>query len=83
MTVKLELQPDIEANLAAQASARGLSLDTYLQNVVEDLAKGNGAPPMNLLTFRATLDLLAEMGRNLPQLPASAFSRENMYQDRG
>ena len=39
MTVRLELKPDIEANLTAQARAKGVPLDAYLQSVVEDLAR--------------------------------------------
>ena len=81
MTVRLELKPDIEANLAAQARARGVGLDAYLQDVVEELARTKAAPPASLQDLRATLDALAEMGRDLPRLPSSAFSRESIYQD--
>jgi hypothetical protein len=83
MTVRLELKPDIEANLAARARARGIPLDAYLQGVIEDLARAEGTSASSLQEFRATLDLLAEMGRNLPQLPPAALSRESIYQDRG
>ena len=80
MTVRLELKPDIEANLAAQARARGVPLDAYLQGVIEDLARAKGGPagPQEI---EATLDRLAEMGRDLPHLPSSAFSRESIYRD--
>lgn len=81
MTVGLELRPDIEANLAAQARARGIALDAYLQGVIEDLARTKAAPPASLQDLEATLDALAEMGRDLPHLPSSAFSRESIYQD--
>ncbi|MGP0089150.1 MAG: hypothetical protein ACLPKB_04215 [Xanthobacteraceae bacterium] len=36
MTVKLELKPEIEAALQAQAHARGLSLEAYLEQVLQD-----------------------------------------------
>jgi len=36
--LKLELKPDIEAGLLAQAHARGLSLDAYLDEVLERAA---------------------------------------------
>jgi hypothetical protein len=49
MTVRLELKPDIEANLAAQARARGIPLDAYLQRVIEDLAR---EIPVRLTAFR-------------------------------
>jgi hypothetical protein len=36
-----------------------------------------------LQDLRATLDALADMGRNLPMLPPGALSRESFYRDRG
>jgi hypothetical protein len=81
MTVRLELKPDIEANLAAQARARGVPLDAYLQGVIEDLARPEAAHPASLQDLEATLDALAEMGRDLPHLPPSALSRESIYRD--
>ena len=81
MTVRLELKPDVEANLAAQARARGIPLDAYLQSVIEDLARTEAARPASLQDLRLTLDALAEMGRDLPHLPSSAFSRESIYLD--
>ena len=81
MTVRLELKPDVEANLAAQARTRGVSLDAYLQDVIEEIARVDAAGPASLKEIEATLDALAEMGRGLPHLPSSAFSRESIYQD--
>jgi hypothetical protein len=81
MTVRLEIKPDIEANLAAQARARGIPLDAYLQHAIEELAGAKAAPSASLQDLQATLDALAEMGRGLPHLPSSAFSRESIYQD--
>ena len=81
MTVRLELKPDIEANLAAQARAMGVPLDAYLQSVIEDLARTEAARPASLQDIEETLDSLAEMGRDLPHLPSSAFSRESIYRD--
>lgn len=36
--MKLELKPEIEAGLLAQAHARGLSLEAYLDAVLKDAA---------------------------------------------
>jgi hypothetical protein len=76
MTVRIELKPEIEANSAAQAEARGMALDAYLQNAIEDLAhierQHKGSPE----ELEAALDLLAEMGKNLAPLPSSALTRE-------
>ena len=81
MSVRLDLKPDVEANLAAQARARGVPLEVYLQRVIEDLARSNEFPPASLQDLEATLDALAEMGRDLPHLPSSAFNRESIYRD--
>ena len=81
MTVRLEIGPDIEANSAAQARARGIPLDAYLKDAIEELARTKAAPPTSLQDLRLTLDALAEMGRDLPHLPPSAFSRQSIYQD--
>jgi hypothetical protein len=43
MTVKLELKPEIEAGLAAQAVARGLSLEGYLDQLLQSAAACEGA----------------------------------------
>lgn len=44
MTVTLELKPEIEARVAAQAAAQGLSVEDYIQSVVESLAAAGSAP---------------------------------------
>ncbi len=36
MTVKLDLNPEVEAGLVAQAEARGLSLEAYVQQVLKE-----------------------------------------------
>ena len=81
MTIKLELKPEVEASLVARARARGVTLDTYLQSVLEQIGENEDTPRASLEEFKATLDALAEMGRNLPPLPSAAFSRESIYQD--
>ena len=41
MTVTLELKPEIEAGLVAQAHARGLSLEAYLEQVLQSAVGPN------------------------------------------
>jgi hypothetical protein len=81
MTVRLEIKPEIEVSLNAQAAAKGIPLDAYLQNVIEDIARAQAAPAANVEEFRSTLDTLAEMGKSLPHVPSAAFSRESIYRD--
>ncbi len=81
MSVRLELKPEVEALLAEQAKAKGLALDVYLQTLVEDLVHSHAAPKQNIERVREALDKLAEMGKNLPHLPSSAFTRESIYRN--
>jgi hypothetical protein len=81
MTVMIELTPEVEANLAAQAEARGLPLEEYVQRVVEDRAAVEPQRRQTPESIEAALDKLAEMGKDLPHLPSSAFTRASIYQD--
>ena len=81
MTVTLELKPEVEHALMVQAQAQGLALEAYLQSIVEDAAHASPPAKRDVVQFRAALDRLAQMGRDLPHLPSSAFSRESIYQD--
>lgn len=44
MTVNLELKPEVEAALLAQAHARGLSLEAYLDRVLQSAAAPKRPP---------------------------------------
>ena len=83
MTITLELTPHVAASLAAQAQARGVSLDTYVRNLIEAQAAAvdHREPPMPLERFEAELDALAADSETLPYLPAEALTRESLYQD--
>lgn len=83
MRITLELTPNVAARLAAQAQARGLSLDTYVRNLIEEQAAAvdHRAQHMPLEQFEAELDALAADSETLPYLPAEALTRESFYQD--
>lgn len=44
MIMKLELSPEVQAVLLAQAQANGLSLETYAVKVLQECAAGSGKP---------------------------------------
>ena len=81
MTIKVDLNPEVEARLAARARAKGIPLDVYLRNVIEQIVEDEGTPRASLEEFKATLDALAEGAEDLPALPSAAFSRESIYRD--
>ena len=73
MTVTLELGPEVEAQLLAQASARGLSLDDYLKRVVELQASAGVA--LKERGFEALIDSFPQE----PVLSDEAISRDSIY----
>jgi len=83
MTVTIELPPEIEAGLLAQAEARGLPLPQYVQHLLrEQFPAGAGAPSSPNERGAAW----RESVRGLPHTPPlsdEAISRENIYGDRG
>ena len=82
MAITLNLPPEVEASLAAQARALGLQLNSYVQTLLEQQA-GMRRPEqtINLEQFEAELDSLAQGSDKLQYLPAAALTRESFYQD--
>jgi hypothetical protein len=81
--MKLELNPEAEAGLLAQAQARGVSLEDFVKQVLEERSTGSGQAS-RLSTeerLRAFDEFIA--GFESPvMLPEEAFQRENWYPDR-
>lgn len=81
MTVTLEIKPEIENSLSMEAARKGLSLDAYLQGLIENVARERAASAVRLKEFSAALDELAAIGQPLTHLPSSALTREAISQD--
>jgi hypothetical protein len=83
MSVKIELTPETEANLAEQAAAQGVPLPQYLRNLLEERASPNAANPLSPAERAA---FWRESVRGLPEtapLSDEAISRESIYSARG
>jgi len=82
MLITLDLPPEIESSLTAQAQARGLQLDSYVESllrqqaVVEDLRQ-----KLSLEQFESELDALAAHSAKIPLLPLEALTRDAIYRD--
>ena len=82
MSVTIDLAPEVEASLKAQAEARGVPLAEHLRHV---LAKQAGAST----TTRKTLEERIRLWRDVSGLPETqplsdeAISRESIYAERG
>jgi hypothetical protein len=46
MTVKIELTPDVQAGLLAQAENSGLSLEAYVEHVLRERSRAVSRPPL-------------------------------------
>jgi hypothetical protein len=84
MTIRLELTPETEARLKAEARAKGLPLEKVAEQILKEAltertpARGT----MSVEEFHRMLDAMAEGSENLPDLPTESFSRESFYEDR-
>jgi hypothetical protein len=56
--IQLELQPEIEAQLAAEAEARGLALDLY---IVEKLVGSGPVDPVRQRSVGEAIDAIREL----------------------
>ncbi len=86
MTVTLELSPEREAVLKAQAQARGLTIEQWLLELAEQLALPASIAHLQRTNpkewarqFRAWAD---GHDPNTPVLSDEAMSRESIYPDR-
>ncbi|MGA7852354.1 MAG: hypothetical protein WCA15_03445 [Candidatus Acidiferrales bacterium] len=79
----MEITLSIPDEIAAQAKARGLAVDAYIQEI---LARQVAAQPSQLLPpripaeVRAWLDSVAQLSDRIPPLP-EIISREWIYQE--
>ena len=84
MTLNLDLTPQAEAWLKAEAQQRGLQLVDFAQRVLEERAITSTVPPSRQTPqerIRA-LDDLAEKHADRPIVTESAFDRANIYEDK-
>jgi hypothetical protein len=85
MTITLELPPDAEANLVAQAKARGLSLDAFLRTIITTQAaamesvKSVQALPREGEELDRAIDELFDTVQVPPGVGEGAMRRENWY----
>jgi hypothetical protein len=80
----MKITVTISDELAAHAEARGLSIEVYVQSLVEE-AERKSLPPHRPSTpeqIEAFFEGMAEGSQKLPLLPTESFTRESFYQDR-
>ena len=83
MTVTLDLCPEVEAQLVAQANAKGLSLPDYLKRIVELQAGARAAlisvPAISHEEWEREFEALIDSFPQQPVLPDEAIGRDSIY----
>jgi hypothetical protein len=81
MTILVEVNPELEARLAAEARAQGVSMEKAAERLLREILASRNGPDGNLTIqeFRAMLDAMAAGSENLPKIPTEAFTRDSFY----
>ncbi len=83
MTIQIQLKPEIEAELKAQAQKNGLALSQYVQRILEEHVPGqpldSAMTPEERAKAFQNWSLTFPRHRSTP-LPDDAVSREAFYQ---
>jgi hypothetical protein len=85
MTITINIPPDMEARLIAQADALQMSVEQYLQSLIQsNLAEQNSAIPSTHEERMAALERFCNNPAlaNVPPLSDEAISRESIYRER-
>ena len=83
VTIKVDLSPETEARLIAQARAQGLPLEQVAERLLHEaltaIPVSNGR--LTIEEFHQMLAAISEGCENLPELRTETFSRESFYED--
>jgi len=81
MPTMLEVEPEVASKIQARARERGVSVDVYLRELIDQKGtqseRSNGLSPQE--RARLLRDWASGHSRNTPLLSDDAISRENIY----
>ena len=78
----MQITLTIPDDIAAQAQARGLSVEAYVQNLIEQLARSQErhiSHARTLEEIESFFSAISEGCQRLPSLPTASFTRESFY----
>ena len=85
MPTMLEVEPEVASKIQARARKRGVSVDVYLRELIDQ--KGTESEGSNGLSSQERVRLLRDWASshstNTPLLSDDAISRESIYGERG
>lgn len=84
MTIRVELQPETEARLKAEARTKGLPVEAMAEQLLNEALIGRTVSHdrLSIDGFHQMLGAMAEGSERLPDLPTESFSRESFYEER-
>ena len=84
MTIQVEISPEVEARLVAEARAQGIPPEKVAERLLQEALATRSIPQGNLTVeeLHVMLNAIAEGSDKLPRVPTSAFTRESFYEDR-
>lgn len=82
MTVTLNLKPELEAGISAQARASGMTVEEYLLSVVEGVVLPAVRKATSADERAAAFEAWSAGHRPTPPLSDHAVSRDGMYEGR-
>jgi len=83
MTIQIELKPEVQAGLAAQARVKGVALQQYVESLLEQMARPS-YPLETAMSADQRARLFRQWAENFPSrrntpLPDEALTRDNLY----
>jgi hypothetical protein len=84
VTIKVDLSPETEARLAAQARAQGIPLEKVAERLLKEALAEIPVPrgQLSVEEFHRMLSAISEGSEKLPELRTESFSRESFYEGR-
>jgi len=82
MSISIELKPEIEELLEQEAAAKGISVESYVEELIEQqVSHPHRTSHIGSEKIDHVLDSLAEGSDEPPVLKPEAYTRESIYQD--
>lgn len=82
MGIRIDLKPEVEAELARQATARGIDIGDYAAGLLEEAARTRAVrQPLSHQELDQALIEISQFSHKIPSLPDEALSRESIYRD--
>ena len=83
MPIHLELKPEVEERLGREASAKGVSVEAYVEDLIERQVseQSEGTYRVDMEEVDRVLDALSEGPDGRPAPPPEAYTREAIYRE--